>query len=83
MKATKRPVLYEVPKFRVRCISGHKCHLTRKISKISIRKFWLNESTPESPLNKVTIPAKNIVFVFLVIQEIIEYLWRLKTNNKA
>ena len=25
MKTTKRPVLYEVPKFRIRCISGHKC----------------------------------------------------------
>ena len=24
MKTTKRPVFYEVPKFRVRCISGHK-----------------------------------------------------------
>ena len=24
MKTTKRPTLYEVPKFRVRCISGHK-----------------------------------------------------------
>ena len=27
MKTTKRSVLYEVPKFRVRCISGHKCDL--------------------------------------------------------
>ena len=27
MKTTKKPVLYEVPKFRVRCISGHKCDI--------------------------------------------------------
>ena len=25
MKMTKRPVLYKVPKFRDRCITGHKC----------------------------------------------------------
>ena len=31
MKKTKRPVLYEISKFRLRCISGHKGRTIRKV----------------------------------------------------